>query len=98
LKYKVMKRFKPHNGFEPFEIGSDYETDNKREAEALAKAGLIEKGKEPSLLDGNVSKVKEAITSDLNKEELRALKEAEKEGDNRKSVIKHFDSLLDEEE
>jgi hypothetical protein len=47
-------------------------------------------------LSGNAAAVKDAITSDLDKETLKLLLKNEKVGKKRKSVIEHIESLLQE--
>lgn len=51
---------------------------------------------EMDLLNGNVEETKNSITADLGKETLELLLSKEKEGKNRKGVIEHIQSLLEE--
>lgn len=100
MEYKVKKRFidKHTKDFYDARNESFYEsTDEKRIKELISKGYIVEKQKEDSLLDGNVSKVQEAITSDLSNEELGKLLKEESEGAKRKGVIQHINSLLETE-
>nr|WP_309099074.1 hypothetical protein [Fredinandcohnia onubensis] len=52
----------------------------------------------PIDLGSNVETLKEKITAELGKEDLELLLKSEKEGQNRKGVVKHLEYLLKEDD
>lgn len=90
-KSKVIKRFRDKNTNKVHEIGSSFEGAEERLSE-LKELGYLENS-EPSILDGNVQEVINALDG-LSKEELEALLAKEKEDKKRKTVIDYIESLL----
>lgn len=91
-KYEVLKRFRDINTREKYEAGSVYETADKERGVELQEKGFLKATK--SVLDGNVTSIKTAITADLSPEELNSLLEEEKAGEDRKGVKEHIEALL----
>lgn len=63
MKYNVLRKFKAPDSSGPFEIGSDFKTDNKDLAKSLIDAKLIEEQKKKS-----DDKSKDKYASKSNKE------------------------------
>lgn len=55
-----------------------------------------ENGVDTSILSKNVSEITPELTSETPKSDLKSLLEAEKTGENRKTIIKHIVSLLEQ--
>lgn len=97
MKYAVVASFRDKHTNEVFTIGSFYETEDKDRVTELRKGGFLGdeiQSEQPYVLKQNVAGVKAAITEDLPKEQLEALLQEEKEGENRKGVIEHIEALL----
>ncbi len=73
---------------------SSAEMDGTENNEPPEKEGT--ENNDPSILDQNVGPVKEAITAEMDVEQLNNLLEEEKQGGERKSVIDHIEELLNE--
>lgn len=93
MKGKVIKKFRDKNTKKVYKAGNDYKADKPR-LEELQSLGFVKLTKKPSLLDGNVNQIKELITGEMSKENLTELLNEEKNGEKRKGVIKHIESLL----
>ncbi|WP_277679550.1 hypothetical protein [Gracilibacillus dipsosauri] len=79
-----------------------YESDDENRIAYLRSKGYLGEEiakvtKEPSVLDGNVSEVQSKITDDLSTGKLNELLESERNNANRKGVIQHIESLLQED-
>lgn len=109
MEFKVKKPFTDKFTKKLHIKDSIYETYSVDRAKELQKAGYLGEeikkqestppatGGEKSILDENVNTIKEAVTAELGREELEKLLQLESEGNKRKTVIKHIESLLKEE-
>lgn len=104
MKTQVIKRFKDKHSKEIYEVGHEYEGEDKR-VEELQSLGYLEaassgekkqEDENPSLLDGTVDEVKKALEG-LPHEELEAFLEEEKADKNRKGITEYIESLLNKE-
>lgn len=99
MKAKVLNLFKDKETKELFTKDSVYEGEPNRvkELQRLGYLGEVtEEEKQPSILDSGVEEVKDAITSDINVDELQKLLEDEEANKNRKSVKEHIEKILAE--
>lgn len=104
MECKVIKRFQDKNTKIIYQIGSIFSSEDEERVDFLQESGFLEKEEsaEPGEknvhqdvdLSGNVDEVNEQITVELGKETLESLLTSEKEGQNRKGVTKHIESLL----
>ncbi|TPE68023.1 hypothetical protein [Halalkalibacterium halodurans] len=95
--YKILKTFKDKFTKKRHVAGSVYKTDAQRGAE-LQEKGYLGEEVQAELLSGNVKEIKQRVTKQLGQKELLNLLELEKNGDKRKSVLAHIESLLGDED
>jgi hypothetical protein len=101
MEVKVIKRFRDKETNEVYPVGALYQSDNENRIKFLQGRGHLDmynsdSNEGNSLLNQTVDEIKEAVTSDLGKEQLEQLLKEEHDGKGRKGVIEHIDSLLKE--
>ncbi|WP_062323946.1 hypothetical protein [Halolactibacillus sp. JCM 19043] len=100
MKAKVIRAFRDKNNNKKYiEKNTIFEAAAER-IQVLKEKGFVEveeKIEHPSVLDGSIDEVKKS-TDGLTVEEVKALLEAEKVGDNRKGLVSYFESLIEEVE
>lgn len=100
MECKVIKKFQDKNTKAIYPIGSVYKSEDQERVEFLQEIGFLEKEEtiEPEevdeVLEGNVDEVTAQIKIELGKDRLESLLVSEKEGQDRKGVVKHIEKLL----
>lgn len=95
MKAIVIKRFKDKYTKEIHEVNKPYEASEERIQELVDLGYLAIEENEKSVLDGNVDEVKKVL-NELDEETLKVLLEEEQANKNRKSVVEHIYSLLND--
>jgi len=97
MKAKVIRAFRDKNNNKKYIAKNTVFEATAERIQVLKEKGFVEveeKTEDPSVLDGSIDEVKKN-TDGLTTEEVKALLEVEKAGDNRKGLVSYFESLIE---